>query len=92
MKTVLLAGGLLWLSVACADAEIVYRTPWGEAGQSGICVYGDRLFLTVHAPLDGPLKGGFYFNGDIRGQCFDKNTGKRLWEVELPGTWDGRVL
>ena len=52
-----------------------YRVPLSEAGQSGICLHGDRLFLTVHSRLEGPPKGGFYFNGNIVGQCFDKNSG-----------------
>ena len=73
-------------------AEVLYRVPLSEAGQSGVCVRGDRLFLTVHKKLEGPPQGGFYFNGDIVGQCIDKNSGKLLWEVELPGTYDGRVL
>lgn len=70
----------------------VYRVPLSEAGQSGICLHGDRLFLTVHAKLRGPLQDGFYFNGDIVGQCFDKKSGKLLWQVDLPGTYPGRVL
>jgi outer membrane protein assembly factor BamB len=73
-------------------AEAVYRTPLSEAGQSGVCLQADRLFLTVHARLKGPAPGGFYFNGDIVGQCFDKQTGKLLWSVDLPGSYDGRVL
>lgn len=87
---------VLFVGLVCAASgvrsEEVYRTPLSEAGQSGICLHGDRLFLTVHSRLEGPLKGGFYFNGDIVGQCFDRSTGQLLWEVELPGTWDGRVL
>jgi outer membrane protein assembly factor BamB len=74
------------------SGDILFRTPLSEAGQSGIRVQGDRLFLTVHRKLEGPAKGGFFFNGNIVGQCFDKNTGRRLWEVELPGTHAGRVL
>ncbi|QDU97122.1 outer membrane protein assembly factor BamB family protein [Lignipirellula cremea] len=74
------------------QAEVVYRTPLSEAGQSGVCLHGDRLFLTVHAKLEGPLTGGFYDSSDIVGQCFDKVSGKLLWEVELPGSYAGRVL
>lgn len=73
-------------------AESAFRTPLSEAGQSGICVSGDRLFLTVHKNLKGPLRGGFYFNSDIVGQCFDRNSGKLLWQVDLPGSYAGRVL
>ena len=74
------------------QAEVAYRTPLGEAGQSGVCLQGDRLFLTIHAPLEGPLRGGFYFNENIVGQCFDRATGELLWEAPLPGSWPGKVL
>ena len=80
------------LSGSWLFAEIVYRQPLNEAGQSGVCLHGDRLFLTIHSKLEGPLKGGFYFNSDIVGQCFDKLSGKLLWQVDLPGSWKGRVL
>ena len=75
------------LSGSWLFAEIAYRQPLNEAGQSGVCLHGDRLFLTVHSKLEGPLKGGYYFNSDTVGQCFDKNTGKLLWQVDLPGSW-----
>ena len=92
MKMVSLLAAVLALASTAIQAEVVYRTPLSEVGQSGICLYGDKLFLTVHAKLEGSLKGGFYFNGNIVGQCFDKASGKLLWEVELPGTYAGRVL
>jgi len=69
-----------------------WRVPLGEAGQSGVCVSGEKLFLTVHRKLAGPSKGGFLLSGDIVGQCFDKRSGKLLWEADLPGTHAGIVL
>jgi hypothetical protein len=95
MPSYLLAAFVLFAALpAFADKPpaVVWRIPLNEVGQSGICLHDDRLFLTVHAKLDGPPKGGFFFNGDIVGQCFDKETGKLLWEVNLPGTNPGRVL
>ena len=92
MKISIALGLTIILSAASLSAEITYRQPLNEAGQSGICLHGDRLFLTMHSKLEGRLKGGFYFNGDVVGQCFDKLTGKLLWSVDLPGTWEGRVL
>jgi len=92
MKPMFLLAVVFAFASTAIQAEVVYRTPLSEAGQSGICLQGDKLFLTVHAKLNGPLKGGFYFNGGIVGQCFDKESGKLLWEVELPGTYAGRVL
>jgi outer membrane protein assembly factor BamB len=89
----LTALGLAVLQTATVlSAEIVYRQPLNEAGQSGVCLHGDRLFLTMHSKLEGRMKGGFFFNGNIVGQCLDKTTGKLLWQVDLPGTWAGRVL
>lgn len=73
-------------------AKAVFRTPLSEVGQSGVCLSGDRLFLTVHKQLNGPMKDGFFYNGDIVGQCFDKHSGEQLWQVNLPGTHAGRVL
>jgi len=80
------------LTSTALSAKIVYRQPLDEAGQSGVCLHGDRLFLTMHSKLEGRMKGGFFFNGNIVGQCFDKTSGKLLWQVDLPGTWAGRVL
>ena len=73
-------------------AKAEFRTPLSEVGQSGVCVSGNHLFLTVHKVLEGPLEDGFYFNSDIVGQCFDKDSGKLLWQVDLPGSYAGRVL
>lgn len=74
------------------SAEPDYRIPLNEAGQSDVCVHGDRLFLTTHKRLTGPLQNGFYFSSDIVGQCFDKTNGQLLWQVDLPGSYAGRVL
>jgi len=73
-------------------ANPVFRQPLSEVGQSGVCLSGDRLFLTVHKGLEGPRKGGFYFSSDVVGQCFDKHSGKLHWQVDLPGSYAGRVL
>ncbi len=92
MRISVALGLAVFLHSTFVSAEIAYRQLLNEAGQSGVCLHGDRLFLTIHSKLEGPLKGGFYFNSDIVGQCFDKNTGKLLWQVDLPGSWKGRVL
>ena len=86
MKLPATLGLAVLLTAASLSAEIAYRQPLDEAGQSGVCLQGNRLFLTIHSKLEGRLKGGFYFNSDIVGQCFDKLTGKLLWQVDLPGT------
>lgn len=64
--------------------NILWRTPLPETGQSGIAVWGDRLFLTTMKPLPdaaAPREGA-----DIVGYCLDARTGKILWRVDLPGT------
>lgn len=78
--------------VSAGAAEILYRQPLDEAGQSGICLWKDHLYLTLHKRLDGPLSGGFCFNSDIIAQCLDRTTGRKLWQVDLPGTYAGKVL
>ena len=92
MKLLAALGWAAVLSTTALSAKIAYRHPLNEAGQSGVCLHGDRLFLTMHSKLEGQPKEGFYFNGDVVGQCFDKLSGKLLWQVELPGSRKGRVL
>ena len=92
MKTAWLCTAAIALLTTDLHADPVYRQPLDEAGQSGVCLHGDKLFLTMHSKLEGRMKGGFFFNADVVGQCFDKLTGKLLWSADLPGTWAGRVL
>ncbi len=68
------------------NQNIRWRTTLPEEGQSGIAVWGDRLFLTTMKPLpaDAKSKEGH----DIVGYCLDSKTGKILWTVDLPGTAD----
>ena len=47
MKTLATLGLVAVLSAASLSAEIVYRQPLDEAGQSGVCLQGDKLFLTI---------------------------------------------
>ena len=59
--------------------NIAWKTPLPNAGQSGIAVWGDRLFLTTFAPGE---KG---FSGAIVGLCVDAKNGKILWSARLDG-------
>lgn len=61
------------------NENIAWRVPLPNAGQSGIAVWGDRLFLTTFAPGE---KG---FSGKIIGLAVDARTGKALWSVPLEG-------
>lgn len=66
------------------NENIAWRTPMPEAGMSGVTVWGDRVFTTVHVPIDKVEdKEGVT---DIIGFCLEANTGKILWQVNLPGS------
>ena len=58
-----------------------------EEGQSGIAVWGDRVFLTTMKPLapDATKKEGH----EIVGYCLDSHTGKILGPFDLAGVEDG---
>ena len=68
------------------NETILWRTTLPEAGQSGIAVWGNRLFLTIMEPLapDAKSREGH----DIIGYCLDSSTGKVLWTISIPGTED----
>ena len=61
------------------NENIAWRVPLPNAGQSGIAIWGNRLFLTTFAPGE---KG---FSSKITGLAIDKSTGKTLWTVTLNG-------
>ena len=66
------------------NENIRWRTPMPEAGMSNATVWGDRVFVTTHVPIKTlEEKEGVK---DIIGFCLDANTGKILWQVNLPGT------
>ena len=64
--------------------HIVWRTRLPEAGQSGLAVWGRRLFLTIMKPL--PDANASREGHDIVGYCLDSRTGKILWTADLPGS------
>jgi len=68
------------------NQNILWHTTLPEEGQSGIAVWGDRLFLTTMKPLaaDATKKEGH----EVVGYCLDSRTGKILWTVDLPGVED----
>ncbi|MBI1311824.1 hypothetical protein GC176_11075 [bacterium] len=66
------------------NENIRWRTPVPEAGMSNVTVWGNRAFTTTHVPIEQESqKDGVT---DILGFCLDAETGKVLWQVELPGT------
>ena len=74
------AAPLHW-SVA-RNQNIVWRTALPNGGQSGIAVWGDRIFLTT---FDVYKEGEPKFSGTILGHCLNATTGKILWSVKLSG-------
>jgi hypothetical protein len=68
------------------NENIAWRAPLPNAGQSGIAVWGDRLFLTTFA------KGEKGFSGKILGLAVDARTGKTLWSVALEGVEKSPML
>ena len=66
------------------NENILWRTPMPEAGQSGVTVWDDRVFVTTHVPIQSAEEKSAV--KDIIGFCLDGDTGKVLWQVTLPGT------
>lgn len=66
------------------NENILWRTPMPEAGQSGVTVWGDRVFVTTHVPIQSPEEQSAVT--DIIGFCLEGDTGNVLWQVTLPGT------
>jgi hypothetical protein len=85
--------GLLFQNTAVAGntAKTIWRTTLPEAGQSGICVHGDNVYLTIHAPIQSDQKG-MPKGKDVIGQCYSRADGKLKWEVQLPGNVEGSML
>ncbi|MBL9189669.1 MAG: acetylxylan esterase [Opitutaceae bacterium] len=65
------------------NENIRWRVTLPEAGQSGLAVWEDRLFLTTMKPIaaDAEKKTG----SDIVLHCFHAATGAPLWQQELAG-------
>ncbi|HAA52802.1 MAG TPA: serine/threonine protein kinase [Planctomycetaceae bacterium] len=78
-------------SVATGD-NIRWRAPLPETGHSGIAVWGDKLFLTCFRKLtvaDNRPKGTWA--SETRGYCLAADSGKILWDCELPGKRPNQV-
>lgn len=66
--------------------NILWHTPMPNGGQSGIAVWGDRLFLTTFA------EGEKGFSAKILGLAVDAKSGKILWRVALDGVEKSPML
>jgi outer membrane protein assembly factor BamB len=65
------------------NQNILWRAPLPNGGQSGIAVWGDRLFLTTFEPY---RPGAPKTSATILGHAIDARTGKILWSVRLEGS------
>jgi hypothetical protein len=70
------------------NQNILWRAPLPNGGQSGIAVWGDRLFLTTFEPYkkSGTDEKNDRFSAVILGHAIDARTGKILWSVRLEGS------
>ena len=64
------------------NQNILWRCPLPNAGQGGIAIAGDRIFVETfpEQAADGPRQ-----SNRVLGHCIDRATGKLLWSVELTG-------
>ena len=62
--------------------NIRWRTKLPNAGQGGIAIAGDKLFLTTFIQQDDKAKRQ---SNNILGHAIDRGTGKVLWSVNLKG-------
>ncbi|MDO5980207.1 PQQ-binding-like beta-propeller repeat protein [Flavivirga spongiicola] len=72
--------------------NIKWKKTLPEGGQSGIAVWGDKIFLTINPPNDDPtyseasdVKGGAT-NKDIVLFCLNSNNGDIVWNKTIKGT------
>jgi len=79
--------------------NVLWRTPLPAAGQGGLAVHGERLYVATMAPWDPehPLsaedaaryrhatEGRSVVSKDIDAHCLDARTGERLWTRRIAG-------
>lgn len=68
-----------------SNKNIAWTSNLPEGGQSGITVWGERIFLTCMKPVNDVTKKADLKGADIIALCLDANDGKILWQKELKG-------
>lgn len=66
------------------DQNIIWKTTLPEGGQSGIAVWGDRLFLSINQPLPEGTPLAETIGTDIVAYCLNSRTGEILWSQPIP--------
>ena len=69
---------------ALRNENIKWRTPMPEAGQAAVTVWGNKVFTTIHKPIESI--GEKTSVSDIISYCMDAETGEVLWTKDLPGS------
>ncbi|GAB3651684.1 hypothetical protein GCM10028791_20820 [Echinicola sediminis] len=66
--------------------NILWTSPLPEGGQSGIAVWGDRIFLTVMKPVMEIKEKSDLMGSDILALCVNAADGEILWQRPLAGS------
>nr|WP_299389267.1 PQQ-binding-like beta-propeller repeat protein [Allomuricauda sp.] len=66
--------------------NILWKAALPEGGQSGITVWGNKLFLTVMKPIHKLEEGKPIKGSDVLALCIDAKDGQILWQRELKGS------
>jgi outer membrane protein assembly factor BamB len=72
------------LPVVWTEREIRWKTPLAGPGHSSPIVWGNRIFLTAFRPDTSISRFFGARTGKLLVVSIDKNTGKILWETEVP--------
>ena len=71
--------------------NIQWKLTLPEAGQSGLCVWGDKIFFTCLKPVVDAKPASLMVK-DIVAFCVDRKTGKILWQQDIPGSLAGEAM
>lgn len=65
------------------NQNVLWKTTLPEGGQSGIAVWGERLFLSINKPLPEGTSLAETVGTDIIAYCLNSKTGEILWSKEI---------
>lgn len=66
--------------------NVLWTMDLPEAGQGGLTVWGDRIFLSVMQPIYAPQEKEQLAGHTILALCVDLTNQEILWQREVPGT------
>lgn len=68
------------------NKNILWKTVLPEGGQSGIAVWGHKLFLTINKPLREGTTIENTSGTDIIGYCLNTEDGELEWKISIPSS------